>query len=77
MWAALAAIVVGWAFTPLPKSLEWAELLIGVPAIAATYCFMLWKWAFRDEDRALFRKMPKAGRTTVRSPVSAGSGACR
>lgn len=60
VWAALAAIVVGWAFTTLPKRLEWAELLIGVPAIIAVYCFVLWKWAFGDEDRALFRKMPKA-----------------
>ena len=60
VWAALAAIAVGWAFTELPKRLEWAELLIGVPTIMATYCFVLWKWAFRDDDRALFRKMPAA-----------------
>ncbi len=60
VWAALVAILVGWAFTRLPKSLEWAELLIGVPAIAGSYCLVLWIWAFRDEDRALFRKMPKA-----------------
>ncbi len=60
VWAALAAIVVGWAFTTLPQRLEWAELLFGVPAIIATYCLILWKFAFRDEDRALFRKMPKA-----------------
>jgi len=59
VWAAIAAIVVGAAFTSLPKRLEWAELLIGVPAIGATYAFILWKWAFGGEDRALFRKMPK------------------
>jgi O-antigen/teichoic acid export membrane protein len=59
VWAALAAIVVGWGFTELPKRLEWAELLFGVPMIAATYCFVLWRWAFHDEDRALFRKLPK------------------
>lgn len=59
-WAAVAAIVVGFGFTRLPRSLEWAELAIGVPAIMGTYCFVLWKWAFGDEDRALFRKMPKA-----------------
>ena len=34
----LPAILVGGAFTLLPKRLEWAELLIGVPAIAASYC---------------------------------------
>lgn len=60
IWAAIAAILVGGGFTLLPKRLEWAELLIGIPAIAATYAFVLWKWAFGDEDRALFRKMPKA-----------------
>ncbi|URW75729.1 lipopolysaccharide biosynthesis protein [Sphingomonas donggukensis] len=60
VWAALAAGLVGWGFTTLPKRLEWAELIIGCPAIAGTYCLILWKWAFRDDDRALFRKMPKA-----------------
>ncbi|MHA6721718.1 lipopolysaccharide biosynthesis protein [Sphingomonas sp. RS2018] len=60
VWAALAAMVVGSAFVALPKRYEWAELLIGVPTILATYLFVLWKWAFRDEDRTLFRKMPKA-----------------
>lgn len=60
VWASLAAIVVGWSFTQLPRRLEWAELLIGVPAIMGVYCLVLWKWAFGPEDRALFRKMPKA-----------------
>ncbi|KQN25173.1 polysaccharide biosynthesis protein [Sphingomonas sp. Leaf33] len=60
VWAVIAAVLVGFAFTRLPKRFEWAELLIGVPAIAATYAFVLWKWAFGEEDRALFRKMPKA-----------------
>ncbi len=60
LWAALAATMIGWAFTRLPRSLEWAEVMIGVPAIAITYGLILWKWAFQDEDRALFRKMPKA-----------------
>jgi O-antigen/teichoic acid export membrane protein len=59
VWAALAAITVGIGFISLPKRLEWAELLIGEPVIAAVYCFVLWRWAFGDEDRALFRKMPK------------------
>ncbi|WP_394652682.1 lipopolysaccharide biosynthesis protein [uncultured Sphingomonas sp.] len=65
IWAALAAIVVGGLFTMLPKRLEWAELLIGIPVIAATYAFVLWKWAFGEEDRALFRKMPKAEAETA------------
>ena len=54
--AALAAIVVGWGFTELPKRFEWAELSIGIPAIVGVYGYVLWKWAFKDEDRALFRK---------------------
>ena len=58
VWATLTAIAVGTLFTSLPKRFEWAELLIGLPAIAGSYLFVLWKWAFRDEDRALFRKMP-------------------
>ncbi len=58
LWAALTAIVVGTAFTSLPRQFEWAELVIGVPMIAASYLFVLFKWAFGPEDRALFRKMP-------------------
>jgi O-antigen/teichoic acid export membrane protein len=58
IWAALAAVVVGGAFTALPHRYEWAELLIGEPAIAATYCWILWRWAFRPADRALFARKP-------------------
>ena len=42
------------------------------PAIAATYCFVLWRWAFGPADRALFGKMPSAEEATlpnVGSPV--------
>ena len=59
LWAAMTAGLVGYAFTRLPPSFEWAELLIGVPAIAGSYCFVLWRWAFGEEDRALFRKSEK------------------
>ncbi|MFS0772664.1 lipopolysaccharide biosynthesis protein [Sphingomonas sp. 1P08PE] len=72
VWAALAAIVVGGAFTALPKRYEWAELLIGEPAIAATYLFILWRWAFGAADRALFGSVPKTQDATlpnVGSPV--------
>jgi len=58
VWAALAAIIVGTAFTALPRHYEWVELLIGIPAIAATYFYILFKWAFGPEDRALFGKIP-------------------
>ena len=70
--AALAAIVVGAAFTMLPHDFEWLELAGGEPAIAATYLFVLWKWAFGPADRALFGKMPTAEEATlpnVGSPV--------
>ncbi|MCE3519467.1 hypothetical protein LXJ58_32460, partial [Escherichia coli] len=63
--AAGAAIVVGVAFTMLPHRLEWAELLFGEPAIAATYLFILWRFAFAPADRALFGKMPRAESATL------------
>src|SRR5690606_9476456 len=37
VWAALTAILVGSAFTSLPHRYEWTELVIGIPAIAASY----------------------------------------
>ncbi|MCY1169904.1 hypothetical protein D9M73_99560 [compost metagenome] len=57
-WAVAAAGLVGAAFTSLPHRFEWAELLIGEPAIAGVYIFVLYRWAFGAEDRALFRRMP-------------------
>ena len=63
--AAAVAIVVGSAFTALPPRLEWAELLIGEPAIAAAYLYVLWRWAFTPADRALFGKMPTAEEATL------------
>jgi O-antigen/teichoic acid export membrane protein len=65
VWAGLAAVVVGGAFTALPHRYEWAELLIGEPAIAATYCWILWRWAFRPADRALFARKPQAATLPV------------
>lgn len=65
VWAALAATIVGAAFTALPRRFEWAELLIGEPAIAATYLFVLWKWAFAQGDRALFGTVPTAEEATL------------
>ena len=60
VWAAVAAIAVGTLFTSLPKSYEWAELIIGLPMIFASYAFVLHRWAFKPEDRALFGKIPAA-----------------
>ncbi len=49
-----AAILVGQIFIRLP---EWVELAFGIPAILATYCWAIWKWGFREEDRVLFRRL--------------------
>lgn len=58
--AAGVAIAVGSLFTALPHSLEWAELVFGLPAIAASYLFVIWRLAFGPDDRALFAGKPKA-----------------
>jgi O-antigen/teichoic acid export membrane protein len=55
VWAAAAATVVGYAFTALPLTLEWAELGLGVPLILLTFGAIVWKRGFTAEDRALFR----------------------
>ena len=65
VWAAGAAIAVGSLFTALPHHFEWAELLIGEPAIAAAYLFILWRFAFGPADRALFGRMPRAEEATL------------
>ncbi|ODT00238.1 MAG: polysaccharide biosynthesis protein [Erythrobacter sp. SCN 62-14] len=53
VYAAAAAVAVGFAAKLLP---EWAELLVGVPAIAAVYGYVIWHRGFGPEDRVLFRK---------------------
>lgn len=52
----LVVAIGGMGFTLLPQSLEWVELVIGIPAMLAVYCAIVWAFAFRDTDRALFRK---------------------
>ena len=53
VWASAPAVVVGYAATFLP---EWAELLIGIPAIVAVYGWVIWHRGFGPDDRVLFRK---------------------
>jgi O-antigen/teichoic acid export membrane protein len=60
VWAAAAAVVVGYFVTLLPPRLEFVELIVGIPAILAAFGIVLWKVGFTDEDRILFR-MRKAG----------------
>jgi O-antigen/teichoic acid export membrane protein len=51
--AAAASAMVGGIATATP---EWSELLIGVPAMLAIYCWAIWRFGFRAEDRKLFTK---------------------
>ncbi|WP_370032174.1 lipopolysaccharide biosynthesis protein [Qipengyuania mesophila] len=53
VWAAAPAVVIGWLATQLP---EWAELIVGIPAILAVYGFVIWTRGFGPEDRVLFRR---------------------
>ncbi|HLL30933.1 MAG TPA: lipopolysaccharide biosynthesis protein, partial [Allosphingosinicella sp.] len=55
VWAAAAAVVVGYLFTSLPQSLQWVELAIGIPAILATFGLVVWLKGFTHDDRVLFR----------------------
>ncbi|KQM28707.1 MULTISPECIES: lipopolysaccharide biosynthesis protein [unclassified Sphingomonas] len=65
LWAVLAATIIGVAIMELPKRFEWAEMLFGIPIILATYFAILWRWAFRPEDKALFHKSAAAGEATI------------
>lgn len=53
VWAAAPAVLVGWLATRLP---EWAELIIGIPAILGVYGFIIWRRGFGPEDRVLFKR---------------------
>jgi hypothetical protein len=56
IWAASAAILVGYGLTRLPPDFEWAELVFGIPIILFTFGLIVWLRGFTPEDRALFRK---------------------
>ena len=62
VYAAAPATLVGYLATYLP---EWAELALGVPAILATYGFVIWKRGFGPEDRVLFSKKKKEAEEAV------------
>ena len=51
--AGAVAVLVGQIIIRLP---EWAELAIGIPAILAAYGWVIWRYGFGEDDRALFRK---------------------
>jgi O-antigen/teichoic acid export membrane protein len=56
MWAAAAAIVVGFAFLQLPPAYEWVELTFGIPTILFAFGLVIWLRGFTHEDRVLFRR---------------------
>ncbi len=55
IWASAAGIAVGYFFTLLPPSLEWLELVGGIPAILIAFGLVIWTKGFGPEDRELFR----------------------
>jgi len=57
--AVVVSAAIGGAFTALPSQFEWVELLVGIPAILASYLLILRRWAFGPEDRALFKRVPQ------------------
>jgi O-antigen/teichoic acid export membrane protein len=60
-WGLVAAMIVsagtGVLISKLP---EWTQLTIGIPLMLAAYFLVLFKLAFGEEDKALFRRMPSA-----------------
>jgi O-antigen/teichoic acid export membrane protein len=65
VWASLAAFAAGTVFTSLPHRYEWTELVLGIPAIAGAYLYVIWRWAFGPEDRKLFKKLPGPEEATL------------
>jgi O-antigen/teichoic acid export membrane protein len=51
--AALATIIVGMAFTALPRRFEWMEIVFGVPVMILVYGAIVWRKGFTAEDRAI------------------------
>lgn len=51
--------LVGATIMTLPPRLEWAEMVLGIPTIVGIYGWLLWRFAFRPADRALFKRVPK------------------
>jgi O-antigen/teichoic acid export membrane protein len=52
IWAAAAAMIVGQLVIRLP---EWAELIVGIPAILGAFGTVWWFKGFGPEDRELFK----------------------
>ena len=59
VWATATAGVVGAITIRLP---EWIELIVGVPLVLGTYCYVIWRKGFSAEDRILFRRKAPVAR---------------
>jgi len=64
IWAATAAVVVGQGVILLP---QWAQMVVGIPAILAVYGWLIWTRGFGPEDRVLFTR-----KVTQEEPVPPG-----
>jgi O-antigen/teichoic acid export membrane protein len=51
--AAAASASIGGLATATP---EWSELVLGVPTMLAVYCWIIWRFGFKEEDRVLFSR---------------------
>jgi len=69
VWAAAAAVLLGQLVLLLP---EWAELILGVPAIMGIYGWVIWTKGFGPEDRMLFRKRVAADADETSTQAGAG-----
>ncbi|WP_427964820.1 oligosaccharide flippase family protein [Altererythrobacter sp.] len=67
VWATAPAVAVGFIATQLP---EWMELVFGIPAILATYGWVIWHRGFGPEDRVLFRRNIGGTKTQDKMPGS-------
>jgi O-antigen/teichoic acid export membrane protein len=68
VWAAAFATVIGYVATLIP---EWGELIFGIPAILASFGYVIWRRGFTHADRVLFRRQQVFEEPTL--PPPAGS----
>lgn len=58
-WTLALAIAVSALIGAMATTwIEWAEIVIGIPLIAASYLWVLWRFAFKADDRTLFARQP-------------------
>jgi O-antigen/teichoic acid export membrane protein len=65
VWAAAAAVVAGQLVILLP---QWAQLVVGIPAILGIYGWIIWTRGFGPEDRLLFTRKVRQEEPEPSSP---------